>query len=125
MIELIKLGSGLEYVNLHNSIVKMTNINIVAPLLAFLACLTSGVTSFGDGVVFLMGWSFYQLADHDEEFTLTQAIIFITILPLASLPALVWAARKEIQLTWAYGTFLTVSSAATTPLGILFLIYGM
>jgi hypothetical protein len=88
------------------------------PLLAFVACTVSGITNFGDGVVFLVGWSFYHLIFDDAMFTLADAMLCIAVLPLASLPALLYAARHEIRSCFAYGCILSLSSAVTTPLGV-------
>jgi hypothetical protein len=92
------------------------------PVIAFVACTVSGITNFGDGVVFLVGWSFYHLIFDDPEFTLADAMIYISILPLASLPPLLYASRHEIRKSFAYGCVLSLASSATTPVGVYLIV---
>jgi hypothetical protein len=74
----------------------------VAPLLALVATIVSGITTFGDGVVFLILWSVWAKVT-GEALDLTQGVLFVSLLPLTSLPVLLWAARKELRpaLPWA------------------------
>ena len=100
----------------------MLPVAILVPLLSFGACVVSGITSFGDGVFFVMGWSFYRLANPDSDFTLQEAVLYTSILPLASMPALLFAARKELRASLGYAVVMTASSAALTPLGVILLV---
>lgn len=98
---------------------------LMPPIFAFGANVVSGVTNFGDGVFFIICWNLFgEFGPVDEKnYTYIDAILYSSMLPLASIPALVYAAQTEMWLTTAYGTFLSVTSAFTSVLGVWFLLY--
>lgn len=48
--------------------------------------------------------------------------MYSSLLPLASFPALAYAARKEMPFCWRYSVMLTATQLAITPLGVAFLL---
>lgn len=96
------------------------------PLCALLACIVSGITSFGDGICFLLLVSLASAAGiiPNDKDTYPTAVLYVTLLPLASLPALLWAGRKELKRSVGYASLLSISTAALIPLGSKLLLTG-
>lgn len=96
------------------------------PLCAFLACIVSGITSFGDGICFLLLVSLASAAGiiPNDKDTYPTAVLYVTLLPLASLPALLWAGRKELKRSAGYASLLSISTAALIPIGSKLLLTG-
>jgi uncharacterized membrane protein YfcA len=98
----------------------------VPPLLALVSCVVSGVTTFGDGIAFLVGWGLLTTAGvlpaHPASYA--KAVAYITLLPLTSLPALLWTARKELRRSVGYATVMSITTAAFTPAGSYVLLFG-
>lgn len=90
---------------------------------AFVACVVAGISSFGDGIVFLTLWSFSSVLQGLPP-ELSKAVFFVTLLPLLSLPVLLYAARHELRSNLGYAALLSLSSLATIPLGSLALLKG-
>lgn len=96
------------------------------PLFAFIACVVSGVTSFGDGVFFLLAWALSSAAGliRNDADTYPMAVLYVTLLPLSSLPSLLWSARKELRPAVGYAFLMSISSSALIPLGSKLLLTG-
>ena len=48
--------------------------------------------------------------------------MYSSLLPLASFPALAYAARREIPFCWRYSIMLVLTQLALTPVGVAFLL---
>jgi len=67
------------------------------PLFALASSFVLGVASTGDGIVFLMLWSFaghFGWLGHNYSFA--KAVFYMSFIPLFCAPPIVWAARKEL-----------------------------
>ena len=86
----------------------------------------SGITSFGDGVFFLLLWAFSAAAGliRNDADTYPTAVLYVTLLPLSSLPSLLWSARKELRPSLGYALVMSVSSSALIPVGSKLLLSG-
>jgi hypothetical protein len=84
------------------------------------ASFVSGLTTFGDGIIFLSVWAILNACGvvSDSANTFQSAIIFITLLPLASLPIVCWIARREIWDHLGWGALISSSTASFVPVGI-------
>lgn len=96
------------------------------PLFALLATVVSGICSFGDGIAFLLLWSIFSAFGviKSDASTYPTAVLYVSLLPLCSLPSLLWAARKEVKASLGYAVALSISTAAFIPLGSNFLLTG-
>jgi hypothetical protein len=94
------------------------------PLLAFFACISSGLTAFGDGILFLVMWSVLTTAgavDGTKPTALTQGVLHVMVLSLAPLPYLCWVARQEIRGFFWWACTMALPSGALVPLGMALL----
>jgi uncharacterized membrane protein YfcA len=96
------------------------------PLFALAATIVSGICSFGDGIAFLLLWSIFSAFGviKTTADTYPTAVLYVSLLPLCSLPSLLWAARKEVKASFGYAVALSISTAAFIPLGSNFLLTG-
>ena len=95
------------------------------PTVALVSSVSMGLTSFGDAIVFHSLWAaagalgLYD-ASHD---TLASAVLYIVIMPLACLPAMLWATRADLRRCAGWGTLCASSSVTTIPLGAALLLH--
>lgn len=97
------------------------------PVLAFASCVISGLTTFGDGIMFLILWSICGAAgvfDATHPDALSTAVMYVTLLPLTSLPTLLWAARKELKDALGYAACMSITTALMVPVGSYLLLFG-
>lgn len=99
--------------------------SLMPPIFAFGANVVSGVTNFGDGVFFIICWNLFGEFGpvNPDKYTYIDAILYSSMLPLASIPALVYAARTEMWLTNGYGLAHSATAAFSSVLGVWFLLY--
>lgn len=99
----------------------------VAPVLALVSCVVSGLTAFGQGILFLVLWSILGVVgvlDESHPDFITSAVLLSAVLSLAPLPYLAWVARFEMRDNLGWAVVLGLPTCALTPLGVAFLRLG-
>ena len=97
------------------------------PVLALVACFISGLTLFGDAIMFLLMWSVcgqFGLFDDSDADALPRAVAFMNFMPIANLPVFVWVARRELRPAFAWATVLTTVIVGFSQLGLYLLLFG-
>lgn len=97
------------------------------PPLLVLACgFVAGLTSFGDAILFHVLWAVCGAAGvvpkgHDS---LTKAVLFLSLMPLANLPLQLWLTRHELVRALPYGLAMSTTSLGMVVVGARLLFYG-
>ena len=95
------------------------------PAFALVSSFVLGVASTGDGITFLMLWSFaghFGLLGHNYSFA--KAVFYMSFIPLFCAPPIVWAARKELVAIVGYGVLSALVACPFVLLGQFYLLQG-
>ena len=94
------------------------------PVVAFIASVTTGLTSFGDAVVFHVVWSLFGavgLLPPETAETLQKAVLYLSILALTNLIPMMYFIRNDIRLFAPWGAMEAVGGIPMTAVGALLL----
>lgn len=96
-------------------------------LIVFAAAAVSGLTAFGDGILFMALWTALDAigilgGEHSQ--LLTRAAAFNTLMSISPIPYIGWIARHEIQAVVGWGVLLASLAAVFVPLGVALLVIG-
>lgn len=97
------------------------------PLIALCSTVVSGLTAFGDAIVFLAVWSLLTtvgVLNEAAPHLLATGVMFTAFMSLSPLPYLTYIARYEIRDSMGWALMSGVPTAALVPLGVYLLIFG-
>lgn len=91
------------------------------PLIALVCTICGGLTSFGDAILYHVVWAALSTSgvlNFAPRESLTRSILYLSILPIASLPLGLYVARRELWPCFLYGAVMAASGMCAVPLGI-------
>ena len=71
--------------------------------------------------MFMILWSCY-MHFAGRELDLPTAVVYVTLLPLTSLPVLLWVARKELRPAAPWAILMSGTATVLTPVGVYVLL---
>ena len=98
----------------------------LAPLLCIICSTCSGVTSFGDAILFQVLWAILGVAGAvpvtRDSFVL--ATVLTALQGASNLPVMLWQSRARLWACFPYGAVMGLTGIATVPLGTRLLFTG-
>ena len=79
------------------------------PFLAFFASMIYGLTSFGEAITFMIGWSLCgAMGLLGPDFSFAKGVVYSSMINLVAFPVTIWIAREEIRRTICWGLYCSL-----------------
>jgi uncharacterized membrane protein YfcA len=93
---------------------------VLPPIVAGLASLVSGLTSFGDAIMFHVMFAIARaagLVTESGRASLTRAVVYVTVMSVGNMPLQVFFARKDLLRCHPYGLTMVCAGVTMVPVG--------
>jgi hypothetical protein len=82
---------------------------LLPPCIAFFASIVYGLTSFGEAITFMIGWSVSgALGFLGSDFSFAKGVLYSNMINLLAIPVTIWISRAEIRPTIWWGLYCSV-----------------
>lgn len=104
----------------------MVDILVLVAILVVLASVISGLTSFGDAIVFHVMWAVAAALGEvaSDRASLAHAVLLTVIMGVANIPPQLFFAWGKLRVTIPYGFVASITGTLTVPLGAQTLYFG-
>ena len=97
---------------------------IVPPFLAFFASVVYGLTSFGEAITFMIGWSLSGAFGFlGSDYSFAKGVVYCSMINLVAFPITIWIAREEIRRTIWWGVYCSLMLWVFEGDGVKVLLY--
>lgn len=97
------------------------------PTLGFICSVVAGLTSFGDAIMWHVLWALcgaIGLISTSSRESLTKAVLYLTVMPLANLPIGLYVSRKQLWPCAPYGFTMAVTGLCFVSVGAWLLFHA-
>lgn len=97
------------------------------PALGFICSVVAGLTSFGDAIMWHVLWALcgaIGLISTSSRESLTKAVLYLTVMPLANLPIGLYVSRKQLWPCAPYGFTMAVTGLCFVSVGAWLLFHA-
>jgi hypothetical protein len=99
---------------------------LLPPGLALLCAIVAGLTSFGDAILYHILWSICVVGGlvPGDRAALIKAVIFVTIMPLSSMPLSLYVSRAKWRQCFIFAAVMASTGMSGVPIGASLLFAG-
>jgi hypothetical protein len=97
---------------------------LLPPFIAFFASIVYGLTSFGEAITFMIGWSISgALGFLGSDYSFAKGVLFSNMINLLAIPVTIWISREEIRPTIWWGLYCSIMLFSFEGAGINVLLF--
>jgi hypothetical protein len=97
---------------------------LLPPFIAFFASIVYGLTSFGEAITFMIGWSISgALGFLGSDYSFAKGVLYSNMINLLAIPVTIWISRDEIRPTIWWGLYCSVMLFSFEGAGIKVLLF--
>jgi hypothetical protein len=97
---------------------------LIPPFIAFFASIVYGLTSFGEAITFMIGWSISgALGFLGSDYSFAKGVLYSNMINLLAIPVTIWISREEIRPTIWWGLYCSIMLFSFEGAGINVLLH--